>query len=471
VLEVRLSLQPLRESVQVNGDNAGGVEAGPVFSTLLTQKQINSLPDDPEEMKKMLERMAGQGGVIRVDGFAAQRLPPKSQIASIRIRLSPYAAEDHDLGFSSIDIRTKPGTGAWHGTAAFDYSGAELDARNFFAPEKGLAQYRHLREDLSGPLREGRSSVALWLGRGFSYDSQATTGILPTGPFTDLVRVPVDGEAEGGRLLHFLTKNQVVLVQFEHVAASRGLLGQFDLPDRLVRSEQEGNELRFMHAATPSPQTLNEARLQVVWSAQRNLAVSGAPATIVNGAFGEGGGGANKRTARATVTLTDDFHQTWRGHGFSAGTTMDYERSHDHDLTNDNGTFVFPSLAAFLSTQPAQYSRLLGDATVRWEQWQFGGYIQDEFRPRENVALSLGGRWEGQTHVARRSNFAPRLGLAWTPLKKARLTLRGGFGVFYAWLPADVYGETLRFNGVNQNTLLILNPGYPDPAAGGYPAR
>ena len=54
------------------------------FSNVLLEGQIDALPDDPDEMEKVLKEMAGPGATIRVDGFRGGRLPPKSQIRSIR---------------------------------------------------------------------------------------------------------------------------------------------------------------------------------------------------------------------------------------------------------------------------------------------------------------------------------------------------------------------------------------------------
>jgi hypothetical protein len=59
----------------------------------------------------------------------------------------------------------------------------------------------------------------------------------------------------------------------------------------------------------------------------------------------------------------------------------------------------------------------------------------------------------------------PRAGFTWTPWGN-RTSIRGGYGLFYDWYEANLYDQTLRVNGVDQRDLLILNPGYPDPASG-----
>ena len=53
--------------------------------------------------------MAGPGGTIRVDGFRGGRLPPKSQIRSIRFTSGMFAAENHGGGMMFVDISTAAG--------------------------------------------------------------------------------------------------------------------------------------------------------------------------------------------------------------------------------------------------------------------------------------------------------------------------------------------------------------------------
>ena len=72
-------------------------------------------------------------------------------------------------------------------------------------------------------------------------------------------------------------------------------------------------------------------------------------------------------------------------------------------------------------------------------------------------------RYEIQTHLNDRGNIGPRMGVTWAPFKSGRTTLRGSFGLFYNWLNANTYEQTLRVDGLRQRDLFIVNPSYPDP--------
>ena len=465
--EVRLRLQTHREEIEVRPREDATSNPGVGFSSILTPEQIQSLPDDPDEMKAALLRMAGPGAVILVDGFSAYRLPPKSQIASIRIRFSSYSAEDHDFGFATIDVRTKPGLGSWHGMMAFGYGGDELNARGFFAPTREPQRVRRISADFSGPLWHERTSLSAWFLRSFSYNSTTAIGVTPTGKFSNVVRIPLDYERLGVRLLHNATMNHRVLVEFDHWTQLRSMVGQFDLPERLVNSRLDFSDMKLAVYGVLSSRVLNDIRFRATWNGRSTSPISDATALVVNGAFSAGGATTSSRHSIVSFVLTDDLRMSAGGHGLSAGFQISAEHNREHNLSNANGTFVFASLAAYEAGTPSQYSRLIGDTVVAYKQYQFAGYIQDEFRARSNLSVSVGLRWEAQTHARSLTGFAPRAGFAWAPFQDAKTTLRGGFGLFYQWIPAEIYGQTLRFNGLNQDTLVILNPGYPDPVQAG----
>jgi hypothetical protein len=81
--------------------------------------------------------------------------------------------------------------------------------------------------------------------------------------------------------------------------------------------------------------------------------------------------------------------------------------------------------------------------------------------------VSAGLRYEAQTHANDYLNFAPRLGATWSPFKSGNTTFRGGAGIFFEWYDAQLYEQTLRVDGTRQTDLVVQNPGFPDPFAGG----
>ena len=123
VLNISLSVAAQKQQVTVSGealalDTASSNNASAV---VLTQKELDALPDDPDELQADLQALAGpgagpNGGQMYIDGFTAGQLPPKSSIREIRINSNPFSAEYDTPGLGRIEIFTKPG-----GSAFMDY--------------------------------------------------------------------------------------------------------------------------------------------------------------------------------------------------------------------------------------------------------------------------------------------------------------------------------------------------------------
>ena len=464
-IDAKLSIEAHREEVSVNPDVRDEMTdpRGPGFATALTPEQIAQLPDDPEELENTIKQMAGPGAVMRVDGFMGGRLPHKSQIASIRFRMTPYTAEEHDLGFTIIDIQTKPGLGAWHGSAGFAYGGDALNARNAFAPQREPQQTRRLDLSLNGPLQRNKTSASFSLSRNWSYDSKANIGLLPSGPFDDLVRLPLNTTHADARLVRALNRSHMLRAEYRHFDQTRSNIGNFDLPERLSSASLSEHTLRLSESGALSEGVVNDVRFQAQWIFTDSDPSTSGRAIIVPGAFASGAAAANAHRTAREQQLKDDVSFNIGKHGFKVGLEVDAGRYHDIDLSNSNGTFTFASLGDFAIGRPLTFTQRAGNAPVGYDQYQFGGYVQDDMRLFKSFTLSAGVRWEAQTHVPGALHFAPRLGFAWSPLRNGKTTIRGGAGIFYQWFGSDVFEQTLRLNGFNQSDIVLTNPGYPDP--------
>lgn len=72
----------------------------------------------------------------------------------------------------------------------------------------------------------------------------------------------------------------------------------------------------------------------------------------------------------------------------------------------------------------------VGNTALSRNKTETGFYLQDKWIVSDRLTLEYGARYDRDT-VADENNFAPRLGLAFVPVKDGRTVVRGGFGLFY----------------------------------------
>jgi len=108
-LNIALDISVQKEKVNVQ-EETPQVDVNPASNAsaiVLSGKDLEALPDDPDELQQDLEALAGpsagpNGGQIYIDGFTAGQLPPKSSIREIRINQNPFSAEYDKLGYGRI---------------------------------------------------------------------------------------------------------------------------------------------------------------------------------------------------------------------------------------------------------------------------------------------------------------------------------------------------------------------------------
>ena len=473
--DVTLAIAKVAETVAVGRDPATAASDAnnERLGNTLTKAQIDALPDDPDEMEQQLKQMAGPGAVIRVDGFHGGKLPPKSQIRSIRFASNMFAAENHNGGITFVDIQTQPGLGPLRGSSDFSYRGGALDARNAFQPVKGPEQTKQYNGDLSGTLWKNRTSFSLGYTGATLFDSANVYAAGPEGTRAGAIRRPSERSTVDARIDHALSKSQTLQASFQRNAGDQRELGvgNFDLPDRAYSSDTSDSLLRVRETGPWSTSLNADTRLQIHQATSANHSSLEAPTISVLDAFTSGGAqrrGGSRSTEFEYATNVDYVHGH---HSMRVGTLLQGGTYRSDASVNYLGTFTFSSLADYEAARPATYTQRIGNPLVDYSNWDAGFFAQDDWRVSKNLTLSGGVREELQTHLGDRWNVAPRAGLTWSPFKNGKTTVRAGGGIFYDWLDANVYQQTLQVDGVHQQDLVITNPGYPDQNSGGSDAE
>jgi hypothetical protein len=471
---VVLQIQKRNEAVTVGRDKQASAldPQGAAFSTVLTREQIAALPDDPDEMEAALKAMAPPGAVIRVDGFSGGKLPPKSQIRSIRLpRMDMLAAQNHGGlgGAMFIDIMTQPGQGPIRGSVDGTFRDDALNARNPFAAAKGDEQLQRYGASLSGTIKPNRSSFSLGFQGVSQYDTSNLLAALPSGTLAQPVRQPSTNYNVNGRFDQAINKDHALRFSFQRSASDRRNqgIGGYDLPERAYSSDSTDSLLRLSENGPVGRRFFSESRVQLHWSGNENRSTLEAPTIRVLDAFTSGGAQQSGGSHAIEFEAASDLDYVRGRHSLRTGVLLEGGRYHSNDWSNYLGTFTFSSNADYLAHTPATYTRRIGDPDIRFSNLQAGLYIQDDYRVFKSVVLSYGLRYEAQTLVRDQNNFSPRSSVTWSPLKSGRTTFRAGFGRFSDWLGTGTYKQTLLVDGFRLRELNVINPSYPDPGVSG----
>ncbi len=468
---ITLSLKKLDQDVTVTRDLQSSAmdPRGAAFSTVLTREQIESLPDDPDEMEAVLKGMAPPGATIRVDGFTGGRLPPKSQIRSIRLpRLDMFAAQNHGgmSGALYIDIMTMPGAGPMRGSVDFSFLDDALEARNPLVPTKPEEQLRQGNFSLSGTITPNKTSFSLSAGGTSQTLASNVFATLPDrSTFAGSYQQPLDRWNVSARIDHAFKKDHALRLSFDRTSSTQRNLGVGDvnLIERGYSSSASTNMIRLSENGPLGRRFFTESRLQVRWTDTSYASNNEAVALQVNGAFGSGG--AQMRGGRRDVTFeaASDLDYVRGNHSWRTGVLLEGGRYTSDDISNYLGTYTFASLDDYNAGIAAQYTRRSGNPYVQYAQVQAAGYVQDDWRALRSLLVSVGARYGVETRVADAWNLSPRVSLAWSPRRNGSLTFRASYGYFYDWIATDTYKQTRLVDGSHLREVSIPDPSYPDP--------
>ena len=466
---VVLPLQRVEQEVTVGRDaqSSAADRRSIVFGSALTREQIDALSDDPEEMRRQLQDLAGTDAVIRVDSFEGAALPPKAQIKSIHITRDQFAAENHSAGGLFIDIITQPGLGTIRGGGTFRLRDGSMSGRSPFTPTKGPENIKNFGLNLGGTIIKNRSSFSVAINGMRSYDTANLNAALLTGTRSEALalRTPRDNTFTNAMWDFAMTPDQTLRVGFNQSTNTTENLGigSYDLPERAYATENRNYGLRIQEAGPLGRRFFMNTRVFMNWSSSGSRSAIEAPTIHVNDAFTSGGqqvaGGRRSRT----INIASDLDYVRGIHSVRGGIVIDAGWHRSDDRSNYLGTYTFESLDAYEAGRPRSYTRRVGDPNIAYSTLQAGIYLQDDIRVSRSLTLSPGIRYEAQRHVDDLANFGPRMGVTWAPFRSGRTSLRASAGIFHDWMMPNTYEQVLRVDGFRQQELNIVNPEYPDP--------
>lgn len=483
---ITLTVEGVAEQVEVTNDNQVSNDPNADTSaTVIKDKDLDALPDDPDELEAALQALAGpsagpNGGQIYIDGFQGGRLPPKEAIREIRINQNPFSAEYDRLGFGRIEILTRPGSDKWRGQAFLNFNDESLNSRNPFSINRAPSQTRFYGGNLSGPVQKGKSSFFLDINNREVDNNTVVNALvldpsLNVNPFRQEFQVPNRRISISPRFDYQINTNNTLVARYSYTKANvdnQGI-GDTSLPSRAFETKNTSHEIRLTETMIINPRTVNETRFEYEINNRDQIGDNTIPTINVPFAFTGGGAQIGLSYNRSKDWELQNYTTTSFGknseHAVKFGVRVRGINVDDRSENNFGGTFSFINLNNYISTiqntdTPIQYRVTAGNPLQSISQTDVGVFVTDDWRVSPALTLSFGLRYENQNNISDNKNFAPRFSFAWSPgaggARPPKTVFRGGFGIFYDRFGENFSLQALRFNGVNQleYTVSLNNP-------------
>ena len=475
LLRVVLPIAVQNEVVNVTGNDVGlsvSTDASEnQNATTLDRSALDRVPVFDQDYVSMLSRFlddsaTGTNGVsLIVNGMEANGpgVTP-SAVQEVRINQNPYSARFARPGRARLEIITKGGTPAYHGSVNFLFRDAVFDARNAFANGKPPEQRQFYEGSLTGPIGESKKTSFLLSLEADKDNNQAA--VVATGAnnvaINENVPQPMRHFFGSVRVFHdFSDKDHFWIgYSFEHQSNKNMNVGGNTLPEAGTNTRFLEHEVNVSHRHIFSPRWVNQLQFLVGHFDAPTFSLNENPQIVVSGFFTGGGAQADARRTEYHFDGTEFLTYVSGKHQLLFGVDIpDISRRGMDDFTNGAGTYTFASLADFQNKKPATYLVQQGQGHLVFLERVVSGFIEDTIRLKPTFSVSLGMRYYWQNFFHDEShNFAPRLGFAWAPTKNSKTIFRGGAGVFYDRSGPRPIADLLHFNGVNLLRFILSNP-------------
>lgn len=477
------------------GDLSFGGQRGPANSLLVDGGDSNSL---------FFGQAVGRTG-FRPYSFS------QDAVQEFQVNTNDYPAEIGRAGGGVINVVTKSGTNAVHGTAFEFYRDKALNANTFTNNRGGIAKqpyhFNQFGGSLGGPVRKNKLFFFV------NYDGQRNTApqvIIPN------IAVPANLLPQLGQYLAPYTTgaiNNVGLAKLDWNISDRQRFSiRYNL-NRFTGTNFENTNLNAVGTTSSQSHTgdsqvttdnvamsysnaLNsnvilDARYTFIRDNEPGQANSAAPEVVITNGIVFGRNNFSPRYTNAktnqgifTLSVVSGRHTVKFGADLNRAAISNFFPGFF------SGSYTFPSYQAFAAGQPSQFTQgFAGPGTsgalTQPNVLETALFAQDSWRATDRLTLNYGIRYDifkyaqptvdnpndalhatgVRTNVVPvdYKNVAPRLGFAYKPFSGERVVLRGGYGIFYARTPAILIGTAFSQNGiqVRNYTLTPSSPFFP----------
>jgi hypothetical protein len=425
---------------------------------------------------------------------------PIGAIQEITILSNAFSSEFGWTSGPALNIVTKSGTNVLHGEGLFlirpgDWQADAFSTSGFCAPSVTTCvtpptlrainpvdipdALKQVSGSIGGPIIKDKTFFFLTS----DYTRQdRTTFLSPTLP---AFLLPADGRLDytgryrqflfDGRLDHKLTSDQNLMFRFNVDRFDddnpQDAVGGTSAPSVARRYARRSWTLQANYTSVLSAKLLNEARFAylhgdpvTLWEAQTlstTYTRSGSvPFTIGQSRSSDIYGYQTQFSDTLSWSLGKHYlrfggsviRHTSGGTGSEPGTAVLGTFTFKSTTTKPFDQLTLADVQNY--TQPIDF----GISSYELPQWLITGFVQDSIHLRRDLTIEAGLRYDRQTLTQATKNFAPRVGFGWHPGGASRLSIRGGYGMYYTQIRSNAVAGYL-VNGLDGLTTYTATPG------------
>jgi len=417
-------------------------------------------------------------------------------IAEFRVNSSNYTAESGSTGGGQVNAVSKSGTNVFHG-GVFEYLRNDVfDARSPFDPSQ-IPPFRmnQFGGSVGGPIRKNRTfffttyeAIRQSLTNtmiGFVPNAAYRAQVLKTSP---ALKPLLDGWPAGQKPVDSITDQYTSAganrvredsgsVRLDHkFTDNTTMFVRYNIDDAFIDKPYDAVGGRDTEPIRPSnlalqlshvfsPRVVNEVRAGMNRSAFHHLVIGTSPVLVSSvPGFDDTTQNMLDLEVGTTFTYLDNLSIIRGRHTFKFGIDVERVRLNNTSFGIGVTTVSYADANDFIhnAMDSVSVNAELSNGGMRRTLWM--AYGQDEFKVRPNLTLNLGLRYEFYSvmyevngriavvdiacggfcpkgtpmYAPDRNNFAPRVGLAWSPAGAGGKTVvRSGFGVYYSAMQND----------------------------------
>ncbi len=425
---------------------------------------------------------------------------PIGAVQEFAILTNAFSAEFGWTAGPALNIVTKSGTNLFHGEGIFlarpgDWQADTFSTKNFCPPSVFTCLTPSTLQainpvDIPDALKQVSGSIGGPIIRDKTfffatadYTRQDRTTFLS--PALPAFVLPADGHLDvtghyrqtllNARVDHRLTSNQSLMFRMNVDRFDddnpQDAVGGTNAPSVARRYARRSWTLQANHTMVFNPHLLNEARFAylhgdpvTLWEAQ-NLSTTYTRSGSVPFTIGQS---RSSDIFSHQVQFSDTLswsvgkhylrlgggviHHTSGGTGSEPGTAILGTFTFKNTTTAPFGQLTLADVQNY--TQPINF----GISSYELPQWLLTGFVQDSIHVHPDLTIDAGLRYDRQTLTDAVKNFAPRAGFGWHPKGYSRLSIRGGYAMYYTQIRSNQVAGFL-VNGLDGLTTYTAVPG------------